>query len=585
VRSQVSVSTMKRGLIPLHIPAHVREGRSRRLSEPMAADDFGNFSYKNLPVLEKANKDVIQKLRAEAMLPQNKPTSAIQSPSVTSPSPHLEHSPMMPGPLKRTLSTNRSSGRPSSPSMSGPHSSPSRGSQPSSPLLVQFSTGQHHDRRKTSSSSSTLSHSTSNPSSLQPGSFFDPSRMSGLRPSPEAISPIQLSKTPSAPSGPAQDRLVLGQRQSSLGQVNASSPRARSQTVGSQEEDVVRDLLPGHYKRRSQVLDVSPSSSDTEDSRAKALLRVQRRRQSSRRLSQISFGDGPFFRPLDVLICEDHPVSRLVMEKLLEKLRCRTLTVTNGSEAIRYAMGEVKFDVIMMEFRLPQVNGADVARMIRDTKNANTHTPIVAVTGYLKELQAPHYFDALIEKPPTVAKLTDTLSRLCQWKAPPPGWTPTQMYPSIMPSGLRQEASRQEDSPTSNSSGFQAVPSGSYQASSREDSISSSIFGDNDSRASEDVPVMIARHNAHNADDWRERDIARAMNGLGMSDDAAKDPKTTVPNRIGAPDLPHGDSAPAALEEATIRRQRSTEQVGAKRRILETRKHESAESGDDEDDE
>lgn len=583
VRSQITVSTMKRGLIPLHIPAHVREGRTRRLSEPMAADDFGNFSYKNLPVLEKANKDVIQKLRAEAMLPQNKPGPAIQSPSVTSPSPSLENSPMLPGPLKRTLSTNKATGRPSSPSISGPHSSPSRGSQPSSPLLVQFSTGQHHERRKTSSSSSTLSHSTSNPSSLQPGSFFDPSRLSSLRPSPEAVSPIKLSKTPSAPSGTFPERLAPGQRQPSVSQASAASPRARSQTLGSQEDDVVRDLLPGHYKRRSQVLDVSPSSSDTEDSRAKALLRVQRRRQSSRRLSQISFGDGPFFRPLDVLICEDHPVSRLVMEKLLEKLRCRTLTVTNGSEAIRYAMGEVKFDVIMMEFRLPQVNGADVARMIRDTKNANTHTPIVAVTGYLKELQAPHYFDALIEKPPTIAKLTDTLGRLCQWKAPPPNWTPSQMYPSIMPSGLRQESTRQEDSPTSNSSGFPPVPSGSYRGSSREDSISSSFFGDNDSRASEDVPVIIARHNA---DDWRERDIARAMSGLGITDDAVSvDPKAIVQKRAGPPDLPHETSTPAVLEEATIRRQRSAEQVGAKRRILETRRHESAESGDDEDDE
>lgn len=584
VRSQVTVSTMKRGLIPLHIPAHVREGRTRRLSEPLAADDFGNFSYKNLPVLEKANKDVIQKLRAEAMLPQNKPGSALQSPTITSPSPSLENSPMLPGPLKRTLSTNKATARPSSPSISGPHSSPNRGSQPSSPLLVQFSTGQHHERRKTSSSSSTLSQSTSNPSSLQPGSFFDPSRLSGLRPSPDAISPIKLSKTPSAPSGVFPERLTQGQRQTSVGQAPASSPRARSQTLGSQEGDVVRDLLPGHHKRRSQVLDVSPSSSDTEDSRAKALLRVQRRRQSSRRLSQITFGDGPFFRPLDVLICEDHPVSRLVMEKLLEKLRCRTLTVTNGSEAIRYAMGEVKFDVIMMEFRLPQVNGADVARMIRDTKNANTHTPIVAVTGYLKELQAPHYFDALIEKPPTIAKLTDTLGRLCQWKPPPPNWSSGQMYPSMLPSGLRQEQStRQEDSPTSNSSGFAPVPSGSYRGSSREDSISSSFFGDNESRASEDVPVIIARHNA---DDWRERDIARAMSGLGISDDVANvDPTITVQKRVSPPDLVHGDSAPAVLEEATIRRQRSAEQVGAKRRILETRRHESAESGDDEDDE
>ncbi|XP_014555307.1 hypothetical protein COCVIDRAFT_102806 [Bipolaris victoriae FI3] len=571
VRSQVTVSTMKRGLIPLHIPAHVREGRTRRLSEPMAADDFGNFSYKNLPVLEKANKDVIQKLRAEAMLPQNKPTPPLQSPNVTSPSPSLENSPMLPGSLKRTLSTNRAPGRPSSPSVSGPHSSPSRGSQPSSPLLVQFSTGQHHDRRKTSSSSSTLSHSTSNPSTLQPG----------MRPSSDGISPIKLPKTPSSTGG-SQDKAAAGQRQTFAGSAIADSPRARSQTIGSQEEDAVHNLLPGHYKRRSQVLDVSPSSSDTEDSRAKALLRVQRRRQSSRRLSQISFGDGPFFRPLDVLICEDHPVSRLVMEKLLEKLRCRTLTVTNGSEAIRYAMGEVKFDVIMMEFRLPQVNGADVARMIRDTKNANTHTPIVAVTGYLKELQAPHYFDALIEKPPTVAKLTDTLSRLCQWKAPPPGWTPSQSFPSIMPaSGLRQESSRQEDSPSSHSSGFPAVPSASYRGSSREDSISSSFFGDNDSRAGEDIPVRI-----HNADDWRERDMARAIGGLAIGDDAANaDTKNAPSNRGGPPDLPHGDSTQPSLEEATIRRQRSTEQVGAKRRILETRKHESAESGDDEDDE
>ncbi|KAH8732668.1 putative response regulator receiver RIM15p [Phaeosphaeriaceae sp. PMI808] len=583
VRSQVTVQTMKRGLIPLHIPAHVREGRSRRLSEPLAADDFGNFSYKNLPVLEKANKDVIQKLRAEAMLPQNKPGSALQSPTVTSPSPSLETSPMIPGPLKRTLSTNRATGRPSSPSISGQASSPSRASQPSSPLLVQFSTGQNHERRKTSSSSSTLSHSTSNPSSLQPGSFFDPSRLSGLRPSPEAISPIKLSKTPSATSGGIPERTTPGQRQTSIGQTIVSSPRTRSQTLGSQEEDVVRDLLPAHHKRRSQVLDVSPSSSDTEDSRAKALLRVQRRRQSSRRLSQINFSDGPFFRPLDVLICEDHPVSRLVMEKLLEKLRCRTLTVTNGSEAIRYAMGEVKFDVIMMEFRLPQVNGADVARMIRDTKNANTHTPIVAVTGYLKELQAPHYFDALIEKPPTIAKLTDTLGRLCQWKAPPPNWTPNQLYPSMLPSGLRQESSRQEDSPTSNSSGFPPVPSGSYRGSSREDSISSSFFGDAESRAGEDIPVIIARHNA---DDWRERDIARAMSGLGISDDAANaDPENIVQQSEGPPDLPHNDKPPVVLEEATIRRQRSTEQVGAKRRLLETRKHESAESGDDEDDE
>lgn len=338
-------------------------------------------------------------------------------------------------------------------------------------------------------------------------------------------------------------------------------------------------------------MDVSPSSSDTEDSRTKALLRVQRRRQSSRRLSQISLADGPMFRPLDVLVCEDHPVSRFVMEKLLEKLRCRTLTVNTGSEAVRFAAGEVKFDIIMMEFKLPQINGADVARMIRDTKNANAHTPIVAVTGYLKELQAPHHFDGLIEKPPTVAKLSDIMGKLCQWKPPPANWTPSMSYPSLHPSSLRQEATHQEDSPTSNSSGFPQVPSGSYRGSSREDSVSSSFFGDPEAR-NEDVPVIIARHNA---DDWRERDLSRIMGGLGISEeppstvDMTKQPPTGTPITTITTSshvlAPHGSSAPASLDSSTIRKQRSAELVGAKRRILETRRHESAESGDDEDDE
>ena len=403
VRSQVN--SMKRGLMPLHIPPHVRDGRSRRLSEPVVNDDFGSFAFKNLPVLEKANKDVIQKLRAEALQAQQKPLVSPGTPNAAmSPAPSVESSPVLPGPLKRTLSQTKGIGRPASPSgLSAANSSPSRASQPSSPLMLSFTAGQNGERRKTSSTSSSLSQS-----SLQPGSFFEMPRLAtNLKTSQTAASsPIKASKLP--PPLQISPQKGLGQRQSSM-----PTSRARSQTVGSQEGDVpVRDLIT-HHKRRSQVFDMSPSSSDNEGEKANALLRVQRRRQSSRRLSHITSADGPMFRPLDVLICEDHPVSRMVMEKLLEKLRCRTISASNGTEAMRYAMSEIKFDIIMMEFKLPQVNGADVARMIRDTRNCNSHTPIVAVTGYLKELMAPHHFDALIEKPPTTSKLIEVMSRLC----------------------------------------------------------------------------------------------------------------------------------------------------------------------------
>ncbi|KAL8865872.1 MAG: hypothetical protein Q9174_006645 [Haloplaca sp. 1 TL-2023] len=325
-----------------------------------------------------------------------------------------------------------------------------------------------------------------------------------------------------------------------------------------------------HHKRRSQVLDVSPSSSDNEDPRAKALLRVQRRRQSSRRMSQIMMTDGPNFRPLDVLICEDHPVSRMVMERLLEKLRCRTISVVNGPEAARYAMSEVQFDVILMEFKLPQINGADVARMIRDTKSANTQTPIICVTGYLKELPQTHHFDSLIEKPPTLTKLTQALCNLCQWKAPPPGYGIQHMPPS----NLRQESRHAEDSPSSQSSG--PFTQNLVYRNSRQHSIGSSFFGDTDSTNTEDIPVIVS---GSKSQEWQE-------GGLGITSPVEEVPASAPPFlHPGLPHLLHHNSAPPDFDLRTPRRQRSVEAVKAKRETIEKHRHECAESGDDEDEE
>ncbi|KIW04012.1 uncharacterized protein PV09_04838 [Verruconis gallopava] len=573
-RVRTQINSLKRGLMPLHIPPHVRDGRHRRLSEPVVADDFGSFSFKNLPVLEKANKDVIQKLRAEAMQAQSK-SSAIGSPAVSSPTPSLESSPILPMPLKRTLSSTKGN-RPSSPLLfqTQPSASPNRMSQPSSPLLVQFS-AQNSERRKTSSGSSSLSHQGNN--SLQPGSFFDVPKSASsinLKATSAAVSPIKLAKSPVA----SQHEKIAMPKPSipaAHGLSSSSSPRARSHTISSQEsEDVIKEMLPKHYKRRSQALDVSPSSSDTEEQRQQSLLRVQRRRQSSRRLSRINIFEGPYFRPLDVLICEDHPVSRLVMEKLMEKLRCRTISAQNGAEALGYAMSEVKFDIILLEYKLPRFSGTDVARMLRDTRNVNSATPIVCVTGYLKDLPPDHHFDGLIDKPPTLAKLTEVLGKLCQWAPPPPGWTPTP-YSSLPLSNLRTVA-KTEDSPTSSSSVFGShMPSSSYRGSSRQDSISSSFFGDNEGKA-DDIPVLI---NKGSPDTWGESELTYAFGGLGISE-AATEQKA----KSAVPSLVNQTSAPAVLEPETVRKKPSAERIN-KRRSAGPKGRDSAESGDDEDEE
>ncbi|KAH8893815.1 hypothetical protein GQ53DRAFT_763338 [Thozetella sp. PMI_491] len=571
VRSQVG-SIKQRGLMPLHIPPHVRDLKSRRLSEPVATDDFGNFAYKNLPVLGKANKDVIQKLRAEALAAQQSKPSGPSAAGATSPGgAQLEGSPVLSMPLQRTLSNAKAAQRPQSPSgLSHPNSSPSRVSQPSSPLLVSFVAGQGAEgRRKASSNASSLSQPSE--AGLAPGApFFDvprvpPSLQKAATTVAATSSPVKGPRGTAPPplSLPLSPQKILSTPRQASG---SSGSRSRSLTVGSQEgSPVASDILAAHHRnRRSQVFDMSPSSSDNEGDKASALLRVQRRRQSSRRLSQIAL-DGPAYRALDVLICEDHPVSRMVMEKLLEKLRCRTISASTGSEAVRYSMSDIKFDIIFMEFKLPQINGADVARMIRETKNANAHTPIVAITAYLKELQAPHYFDSLIEKPISSSKLTEVLGNLCQWKPASPSQASalSLSLPHPVPSGLRQESLRLEDSPTSGSS--YAVPSGS---SFREDSIGSSMFGDSESVATDDLPVVISRKATG---DWDE--------GLGIT---GQEEVLLGPDPLRSPPA-QPQQEPATKIPAP---RRSLEKLRAKRESIEKRRNEgSVDSADDEDEE
>ncbi|KAI1473435.1 hypothetical protein K445DRAFT_63632 [Daldinia sp. EC12] len=576
VRSQVQVNQIKRGLMPLHIPPHIRDLKSRRLSEPVASDDFGSFAFKNLTVLDKANKDVIQQLKAQAMAAQNRSGTSPGGNNPTSPGPGLEGSPIMSVPIQRNLSNAKASAsqRPASPSTaSHANSSPSRASQPSSPLLVSFHAGQGADsRRKASSNSSSLSQQ-SGSGSLQPGSFFD---------APRTTPSLQKSATAGSPS-PAKGKVaplplpLPLSPQKTVGtprQPSESSTRSRSLTVGSQEgSPVAADLLAHHRNRRSQVFDMSPSSSDNENERASALLKVQRRRQSTRRMSAIML-DSPAFRSLDVLICEDHPVSRMVMEKLLEKLRCRTISASTGSDAVRYAVSEIKFDIIFTEFKLPEISGSDVARMVREVKNVNAHTPIVAITAYLKELQAPHYFDSLIEKPISSSKLIEVLSNLCQWKPPTPGQIQSLPIPNPITS-VRLKHPHMEDSPTSASSGFAHPGSSSFRGSSREDSISSSLFGDSESATTDEIPVVPSRKGVG---EWGEE------SGLGISNEE------TSGNSGGASKIPipliSQQSAPAQMEQPRLPVPRkSLEKLRSRREHVEKRRLEGNDSADDEDDE
>ncbi|ODV75954.1 protein kinase RIM15 CYBJADRAFT_165331 [Cyberlindnera jadinii NRRL Y-1542] len=63
--SSANSPTMGKNHLSLAIPIHLRERRPSRLSD--GSNEFGSFQFRNLPVLDKANKDVINRIKAEHM--------------------------------------------------------------------------------------------------------------------------------------------------------------------------------------------------------------------------------------------------------------------------------------------------------------------------------------------------------------------------------------------------------------------------------------------------------------------------------------------------------------------------------------
>ncbi|KAJ3348687.1 hypothetical protein HDU83_001090 [Entophlyctis luteolus] len=114
--------------------------------------------------------------------------------------------------------------------------------------------------------------------------------------------------------------------------------------------------------------------------------------------------------PTSALIADDNPVACKVLETLLSKLNCRCVAVRNGADALRCAMGDLKFDVIFMDVRMPIVDGEIASRMIKGTDNINCKTPIIAVTAYEPTFASNRLFDDIIIKP----VLKDALAKVLQ---------------------------------------------------------------------------------------------------------------------------------------------------------------------------
>jgi len=85
-------------------------------------------------------------------------------------------------------------------------------------------------------------------------------------------------------------------------------------------------------------------------------------------------------RDLRVLLAEDNPINALLARTLLARAGCIVTAVQNGAEAVAAASASA-FDLILLDIRMPQLDGFEAAERIRASGGPCASAAIVALTA------------------------------------------------------------------------------------------------------------------------------------------------------------------------------------------------------------
>jgi CheY-like chemotaxis protein len=81
-----------------------------------------------------------------------------------------------------------------------------------------------------------------------------------------------------------------------------------------------------------------------------------------------------------VLVVEDNVINQKVALRMLEKLGIRTDVAGNGREAMQMLAGQA-YNVILMDCQMPEMDGYQTSREIREKEESGRRVPIIAMTA------------------------------------------------------------------------------------------------------------------------------------------------------------------------------------------------------------
>lgn len=131
----------------------------------------------------------------------------------------------------------------------------------------------------------------------------------------------------------------------------------------------------------------------------------------------------PMVAPKSILLAEDNPVNQAVAQAILERSGHRVTVAVDGAEAVEHAT-RGGFDLILMDMRMPNVDGLEAARRIRALPEPEGRVPIIALTANALHADVVRChaagMDAHLAKPLTSAALDQAIGRVLTLRGAPP---------------------------------------------------------------------------------------------------------------------------------------------------------------------
>lgn len=160
----------------------------------------------------------------------------------------------------------------------------------------------------------------------------------------------------------------------------------------------------------------SRAGSGTTFSYTTLLLPTIQREHVDPAVADVSKPESQSASPKRILVVDDNEINQVVACKFLQKLGFEVEIARNGREAVEAAL-RTPYDAILMDCEMPEMDGYDATRAIRQRETGQERRmPVIALTGHAsaddERLCLDAGMDAVLIKPVTLPALRGSLDRI-----------------------------------------------------------------------------------------------------------------------------------------------------------------------------